>query len=150
VRLLRSPASKRIVGLQMRGPVGRTGKVSKHSGPHVSKLLCVSRVLLFLISVVLAIAPWTERYCALDNFPRGQDFELGLLAVLALLALVLLFAHTAAHGSGAAGEDRDWLYSVVPDDPLPRNTRQPWTAGLVHRPSLPSCALRLYNLPLQI
>jgi hypothetical protein len=42
---------------------------------------------------MVGICPITERFCALDNFPRGgQDSELTLLLLISLMALVLLLA----------------------------------------------------------
>jgi MYXO-CTERM domain-containing protein len=43
--------------------------------------------------LMVGICPISERFCALDNFPRGgQDSELTLLLLVALMALVLLLA----------------------------------------------------------
>lgn len=42
---------------------------------------------------LVGICPITERFCALDNFTHGgQDSELTVLLLIALIALVLLFA----------------------------------------------------------
>src|SRR4051812_43885207 len=55
--------------------------------------LSLSRVLLSLVGCLLFLIPWSERYCFLDNFPHGQDFETNLLAFFALAGLMLLVAH---------------------------------------------------------
>ena len=55
----------------------------------------LSRCLLFLFASWLLISPWTEGYRLLDNFPRGQDSELNLLAMLAFLGIVLLIGRSA-------------------------------------------------------
>lgn len=63
--------------------------------PSQSRLyLLVSRLLLSLIAVVLAVTPLSEHLLDFDHFLRGgQDFELGLLALLATCCLVLVLAH---------------------------------------------------------
>src|SRR5207248_5376675 len=65
------------------------------------KFLSLSRVLLSLVGCLLLLIPWTERYCSLDNFPQGQDFETNLLAFLALAGLMLLVAHLCRQGVAA-------------------------------------------------
>lgn len=51
----------------------------------------ISRVLLALTACLLLVMPWTEYFCNFDRFLRGgQDTELGLLAVLMVLCLMLV------------------------------------------------------------
>ncbi len=51
----------------------------------------ISRVLLALTACLLVVMPWTEYFFNFDRFLRGgQDAELGLLAVLMVLCLVLV------------------------------------------------------------
>jgi hypothetical protein len=52
----------------------------------------LSRIVLALMGMLLLIMPWSERYSQLDNFPRGQDTELGLLMLLMSVGVALLFA----------------------------------------------------------
>ena len=63
----------------------------------LGSLLCtrLSRALLALTACLLVIMPWTEYFCNFDRFLRGgQDTELGLLAVLTVLCLVLVLFQT--------------------------------------------------------
>lgn len=57
--------------------------------------LRASRMLLSFFLLLLLVTPWTEGYRLLDNFPRGQDSELNILALLAFLGLVLLITRSA-------------------------------------------------------
>lgn len=56
-------------------------------------LLRLSRLFVVSIGLLIAVIPLSERYCRLDNFPKGQDFETNLVALLAVFGLMLLFAH---------------------------------------------------------
>lgn len=71
---------------------------SKHDPGH---FVLLSRVLLWLVAVLLAVMPWSERYSMLDNFPHGQDTEFTLLAFLIFLGLMLLLAHSSMSIMGA-------------------------------------------------
>ena len=52
-----------------------------------------ARIVLWIMLLMVGLCPISERFCALDNFPRGgQDSELTLLLLIALMALVLLLA----------------------------------------------------------
>jgi hypothetical protein len=52
------------------------------------------RGLILFAALVLVAMPWTEYYWQFDNFLRGgQDMELGVLAVVSILCLVLIFLH---------------------------------------------------------
>ena len=55
-----------------------------------------ARALLNIIALILAIMPITEHFWTFDRLGRGgQDFELGVLAFVSFLCLVLLLAlHT--------------------------------------------------------
>lgn len=51
------------------------------------------RLLLSLICALLIAMPWTEYFWRFDRFLRGgQDFELGLLALITFFCLVLVLA----------------------------------------------------------
>jgi hypothetical protein len=55
--------------------------------------VCVvlARVLIGMAILVMLASPFTESVSSLDNFPRGgQDFELTVFVILALLCLLLL------------------------------------------------------------
>jgi hypothetical protein len=76
--------------------VSRERRMAGGTKERVSPAFVVlSRGLLFLFASWLLISPWTEGYRLLDNFPRGQDSELSLLAILAFLGIVLLIGRSA-------------------------------------------------------
>jgi len=78
------------------GTVRRRRKIAEPGRVEVSRsFLFVSRTLLSLFGLLLLVSPWTEGYRLLDNFPRGQDSELNILALLAFLGLVLLITRSA-------------------------------------------------------
>jgi hypothetical protein len=114
------------------------------------RFLLLSRVLLLLVGLLLVIIPWSERYCALDNFPRGQDLETNLLAFLALVGLMLLLAHLFRQSLAAVFSIRYWISRLSfgrshahPPDPAS-------FATVAHRARLPSPLVGAFNLPLQI
>ena len=113
--------------------------------------LLLSRLLLLLVGILIAIIPWSERYCALDNFPVGQDFETNLLAFLAFVGLMLLLAHLCRQGLVALFCIRHWISRLD----LRRSPEHPYALGSytvtrAHRPPLPSPPPAAFNLPLQI
>jgi hypothetical protein len=70
--------------------------ITREALPNRRSLLCsmAGRGLILLAAVVLVAMPWTEYYWQFDNFLRGgQDMELGVLAVVSILCLVLIFLH---------------------------------------------------------
>jgi hypothetical protein len=110
-------------------------------------LLC-SRVLLLLVGLLIAIIPWSERYCTLDNFPQGQDFETNLLAFLAIAGLMLLLAHLCEQAVAVLFSLRCRVSGLCSE------IRQPGLAGIFplpsHRVPLPRPLAAACNLPLQI
>jgi hypothetical protein len=112
--------------------------------------LLLSRVLLLLVGLLLVVIPWSERYCALDNFPKGQDFETNLLAFLALLGLMLLVAHLWRQSLAALFSIRYWI-SRLNFSRLHSHAHDLASfATTTHRARLPSPLLAAFNLPLQI
>lgn len=57
--------------------------------------IVIGRIFVALITLLLAIIPWSERYHTLDSFPHGQDTELNLLASFVLVGFILLFVRSA-------------------------------------------------------
>lgn len=57
--------------------------------------ILISRIFVLLITLLLAIIPWSERYQILDSFPQGRDTELNLLAAFVILGLILLFVRSS-------------------------------------------------------
>ncbi len=115
-------------------------------------LKVASRVLIWLMAVLLSVAPWTEHYGTFDNFPHGQDFELSLFAFLALLCLVLLLAQLRKQRMKeppAVRDDWEWCLVCEPPFAMPDRFRKR-IAQLSHSPPRGSHSLDAYNLPLQI
>lgn len=115
-------------------------------------LVAASRVLMWLMLGLLAVAPWTEHYATLDDFPHGQDFELSLFAFLALLCLVLLLAHLRKQrleDPPAVCDNREWCLIWEPEFAMPDGLRMR-IAPASHSPPGGSHARGAYNLPLQI
>ena len=129
----------------------RTGEAGIGKADGFSRsLITGSRVLMCLIALLLAVAPWTEHFGTFDNFPHGQDFELSLLAFLALLCLVLLLAVLRKRGLKDIFAVRAWGPLVVWE---PGGRPKPgfaWTTNACNSPPLPSPSLGTFNLPLQI
>ncbi len=111
----------------------------------------MSRILVLLMALLLAIIPWSERYSGLDNFPQGQDTELNLLAFFVLLGLILLFAHSLRKGLSALFLLRYFLSAIVQlAHSLVSDSRHDVALDVPHSPPLPSLCLSAFNLPLQI
>ena len=111
----------------------------------------MSRILIVLMTLLLAVIPWSERYSTLDNFPHGQDTELNLLAFFALLGLILLFVRARKKGLTVLFAIRDFLLSIVRFAlSLVPDSLHAVISAIPHSPPLPSPSLGIYNLPLQI
>jgi len=110
-----------------------------------------SRIVLLLIAQLLIASPWTEGYRLLDNFPREQDSELNLIALLAFLGLILLLVRASRRSLRAMFALRNWLWFVL---------RPMWLTGsrALHRPAVDApvippllvWSLGAFSLPLQI
>ena len=133
------------------GRASRTGEAGIRKTDESSRsLIASSRVLICLIALLLAVAPWTEHFGTFDNFPHGQDFELSLLAFLALLCLVLLLAVLRKRGLKDIFAVRAWGPLVVWDLGGKPKPGFACTANACHSPPLPSPLVGAFNLPLQI
>ena len=132
------------------GRAARTGEARTEKDDQFSRsLLAGSRVLMCLFALLLAVAPWTEHFGTFDNFPHGQDFELSLLAFLALLCLVLLLALRRKQGLKDIFSVSSWHSLVIWE--LGRPARG--CARIVdscHSPPFRSAWAGACNLPLQI
>lgn len=110
--------------------------------------IVVSRILVVLITVLLAIIPWSERYSNLDTFPHSQDTELNLLAFLLILGLVLLIVRSGKKRLRAF--IRVLLARVRTAMSPTRESRRGLVFWDAHPPPLTASSLDRYNLPLQI
>jgi hypothetical protein len=127
--------------------------ITSETLPNRSSLLrsMAGRGLILLAALVLVAMPWTEYYWQFDNFLRGgQDMELGVLAVVSILCLVLIFLHdNKARLTFIAAIWRRLTpvsEQVAPITPVSFCVSNPrWDTS----PSLNS-SLDLYNLPIQI
>jgi len=129
----------------------RTGEAGTGKADGFTRaLMAGSRALMCLIALLLAVAPWTEHFGTFDNFPHGQDFELSVLAFLALLCLVLLLAALRKRGLKDIFAVRASLPLMVWElggRPKPGHV---WTANACNSPPLPSPSPGAFSLPLQI
>lgn len=107
---------------------------------------------MWLMVGLLSVAPWTEHYGTFDNFPHGQDFELSLLAFLALLCLILLLAQMRRQRLKAPPAVRDdWEWCLICEPPVATpGGLQKRIARVSHSPPPGGHPLGAYNLPLQI
>lgn len=110
--------------------------------------ILVSRILVALITLLLAIIPWSERYSNLDTFPHSQDTELNLLAFLLILGLVLLIVRSGKKRLQTF--IRVLLVWVRFAMSLMRESLRGWVLTDAHPPPIPASSLDRYNFPLQI
>lgn len=113
--------------------------------------ILMSRILIGMIALLLAILPWSERYSNLDSFPHGHDAELGFLAILAVFGLILLLLRAAEKQLSDVFVVRYLLFLIIPwASSLHLQGHQGLTRADSHDPPLPGLSLEMYNLPLQI
>jgi hypothetical protein len=115
------------------------------------RFIALCRTLMALIGLLLAVTPWTEGYRLLDNFPRGQDSEVHLLALLAFFGMVLLLARSCNASVCLALTFASWLSSVWRRVlRIPCGLERPTPVLARHIPPLPGGSRASFNLPLQI
>lgn len=111
----------------------------------------ISRVLVVLITLLLAMIPWSERYHTLDSFPHGQDTELNLLALFVFVGLILLFVRAGKKRLRSFLATRFLLISIIrPALALVPGAHHGLALAESDDPPHPGSSLDLYNLPLQI
>jgi hypothetical protein len=108
------------------------------------------RLLILFTAILIAVMPLTEYFWQFDGFlDSGQDFELGLLALLTIFSLVLVLLQQRRQKVALLLAVRRWLSLVFEDaDPRVADAR-----SLIAHPnaaSLFSRALCQYNLPIQV
>lgn len=109
----------------------------------------ISRVLIVLITLLLAVIPWSERYSLLDSFPHGQDTELNLLAFLVILGLILLILRASRKQLRTSFAFKRALLTITQPAPSPiRDSHHGVVITDADHPPHPGSSL--YNLPLLI
>lgn len=109
----------------------------------------ISRILVVLITLLVAVIPWSERYSLLDSFPHGQDTELNLLAFLVILGLILLILRASRKQLRTFFAFKRVLLTIIRRAPsLSRDSHHGVVLTDGDRPPHPGSSL--YNLPLLI
>lgn len=122
-------------------------RIARKDGNDVSrKFVLASRILLLLMALLLAITPWTEGYRLLDNFPRGQDSELNVIALVAFLGLVLLLTRFSRRALRAIVA---LTYALAQPVPFGASTVR-FSCGALIRPAVTASPPVVFNLPLLI
>jgi hypothetical protein len=111
----------------------------------------LSRMLILLTVLLVLAMPWTEYFWHFDQFLHGgEDFELSLLAVATIFCLVVILLQHGKKSVAFILSLRRWPSFVFEhDDPAAPGS----FCGLIaasHAAPLPSPALGMYNLPIQI
>jgi hypothetical protein len=109
------------------------------------------RLLILFTAILIAVMPLTEYFWQFDGFlDSGQDFELGLLALLTIFSLVLVLLQQRRQNVALLLIVRRWL-SLVFEDPGPRAVANACSLTAHSDPApLSSRALSRYNLPIQV
>jgi hypothetical protein len=101
---------------------------------------------------LVVVMPWTEYFWHFDRFLHGgQDLELGLLTLLAVLCLTLLLFQHGKKNLQLCLNLRHWLTHIFRSEHAMTLPRSP--SGLMapyHAVPLPSPVLAKYSLPLQV
>jgi hypothetical protein len=109
------------------------------------------RVLILFSAVLLAITPMTAHFWTFDRFLRGgQDFEMGLLSVLAVLCLVLLLADSFRETISLLIALREWLSIRYRPEYSVRPQQASWFRQAVWIASGPGSYMGSFPLPLLI
>lgn len=122
------------------------GKIRAHA------CFALSRVFLACTVVLILAMPWMEYFWHFDRFLRGgQDFELGLLAVLTSFCLVLLLFQLGVNSLQFALALRRSLVRVLRTGrPVAMASSRAGLILLLHGVPLSGTTLGNYSLPLQI
>jgi hypothetical protein len=110
----------------------------------------IGRLLLMVTAATLITTPLTQRIWTWDRFLHGgQDFELGLLAILTTLCLVLLLAQHCKQSVDLLLTVWYFLSFICHGRLLARNTQSEMIPAF-RSEGVSSPVLGAYNLPLQI
>ena len=103
-----------------------------------------------LTALMIFVMPWTEYFWSFDKFLRGgQDFELGLLSLAALLCLVVVLLQHGRQNVAFLLAIRRWL-TFVSRDPDLMSMRSLDGVNAALFAASASAALWTYNLPIQV
>ena len=145
-------ADVRAGSIRSRGRLKRTSTtISPPVGTISHAYALGGRLLILFTAILIFVMPWTEHFWQFDRFLRGgQDFELGLLAVLTIFSLVLVLLQKCRQNVALLLTIRKRL-SLIFEGADPRvvaNAR----SLLAHCDATPlyTQALCRYNTPIQV
>jgi hypothetical protein len=130
----------------------RTATTSRTPMDGVSRACALGGRLVILFSAFLVgISPLTDYFWHFDKFPYGgEDFELSLLLIVAILGLVLVLLQHGKNGVAYLLALRRWLSLVFQGAGSPAPQSFSGLAAALHARPMPSPALSKYNLPIRI
>ncbi len=136
----------------MKWYVGHPQNAMRTHSRDISRCTSVAaRILLLTTAVLLAVMPLTEHFWTFDRFLQGgQDFELTLLLVLAVLCLVLLLSRFSKQAIATLIALREWLSLRFRSRHLAAPGRLPETLAAQLRHRAPRSVRASLSLPLQI
>jgi hypothetical protein len=109
------------------------------------------RLLILFTAILIFVMPWTEHFWQFDRFLRGgQDFELGLLALLTIFSLVLVLLQQCRQNVALLLTIRRWL-SLLFEGADPRAVANACSL-LAHFDATPLSTHTVcrYNTPIQV
>jgi hypothetical protein len=124
---------------------------SRNAQDATPRFIALSRVLIALIGLLLLATPWTEGYRLLDNFPRGQDSEVHLLALLVFLGLVLLLARSRTQSVAVILSVASWISAILQHIlRISFGLERTSVASVRHAPPIPNALHATFQPPLRI
>jgi len=113
--------------------------------------ILTSRLVVGIITLLLLVIPWSERYSNLDSFPHDHDTELGILAIFAAFGLILLLLRAVERQLSNLLAVRYFLSLIIPWAlSLKSHRHDGLTLTECHDPPPPASPFDRYSLPLQI
>jgi hypothetical protein len=130
----------------------RTATTSRSHVDGVSRACALGGRLVILFSVFLVgISPLTDYFWHFDKFPYGgEDFELSLLLIVAILGLVLVLLQHGKNGVAYLLALRRWLSLIFQGLGSPAREIFSGLIAALRALPLPSPTLSKYNLPIRI
>jgi hypothetical protein len=138
--------------IRLRGRLKHTFIRMRKPADGISQAYTLGGRLLILFTAILIVAmPWTEYFWQFDGFLRGgQDFELGLLALLTTFSLVLVLLQQRRQIIALLLAVRRWLSLLFEDSALLTVTKAWHLSAHSDAAPLSSSTLSRYNLPIQV